>query len=105
MDKMPTMQVWRQWATEGKLKGPQALFFQVPKPVEELYEIKTDPHEINNLATSKAHQGVLQRMRKGLEDWRKNTADLGMIPESKLMERMRPGGTIWMLWRRCQTSM
>ena len=51
-----------------------------------------DPHEIQNLADSPAHQDVLRRLRAAHEDWRKVTGDLGLIPEKELWEKMRPGG-------------
>ena len=33
-------------------------------------------------------------MRSVLEQWQKETKDLGLVPEAELRERMRPGG-IW----------
>ncbi len=92
MDQMPTIQEWRRLAAEGKLEGPQKLFFQPTKPPEELYDITTDPHEVNNLADSPAHQQALGRMRKALERWMEETGDLGLIPEPELWEQRRPGG-------------
>ena len=91
MDEMPTMQEWRRLHAEGKLEGPQKLFFSETKPVEELYDTDADPHEVNNLADSPDHQEVLLRLRTEHERWRKETNDLGLIPEPELMERMRPG--------------
>ncbi len=92
MDLMPTLQEWRRLNAEGKLKGPQKLFFSETKPIEELYDITVDPHEVHNLADSPAHQQVLRRMRRALEDWMRETGDLGLIPEAELDERRRPGG-------------
>jgi len=89
-DRMPIMQEWRRLNTEGKLKGPQKLFFQETKPVEELYDVVADPHEVNNLAESPEHQDVLKRMRAVLQKWIKDTGDLGGIPEDELIERMWP---------------
>ncbi|HUU28372.1 MAG TPA: sulfatase-like hydrolase/transferase [archaeon] len=89
-DMMPSMQEWRKLDKEGKLKGPSKLFFEPRKP-EELYDIRVDPHEINNLANDPEHQDVLQKMRKVLEDWMKETKDLGLVPEEVLIEMMWPG--------------
>jgi len=91
MEKMPIMQEWRRLNAEGKLKGPQKLFFQKTKPPEELYDIADDPYEINNLADSPEHQHVLKRMRSALQEWIKDTNDLGGTPEDELIERMWPG--------------
>ena len=52
MEQMPTMREWRRLNKEGKLVGPQKLFFRPEKPLEELYDLENDPHEINNLAES-----------------------------------------------------
>ncbi len=92
MDKMPTMIEMRRLHAEGKLKGPQLQYFEPTKPLEELYDTKNDPHEINNLAESAEHKGTLDRLRAAHEDWRTRTRDLGLIPEPILWERMRPGG-------------
>ncbi|MFW9842849.1 MAG: sulfatase [Candidatus Thorarchaeota archaeon] len=91
MEKMPIMQQWRKLHSEGKLAGPQKLFFEHPKPDEELYDIEKDPHEVNNLAASPGHQHILKKMRAALQTWMKETSDLGAVPEDKLIERMWPG--------------
>ncbi|MBA7645058.1 Ulvan-active sulfatase [subsurface metagenome] len=91
MEKMPIMQEWRRLHAEGKLTGAQKLFFRHPKPPEELYDLNTDPHEVNNLAESPKHQRVLKRMRAELEKWIKDTGDLGGLDEDELIERMWPG--------------
>jgi hypothetical protein len=64
------------------------------KPPEELYDVIADPHEINNLADSPRHQAILKQMRVALDKWRRETKDLGDVPEMELRERMRPGG-VW----------
>jgi uncharacterized sulfatase len=92
MDMMPTMQEMRRLNAEGKLTGPQKIFFQPTKPVEELYDCVADPHEVNNLADSPQHQETLKRMRAALEQWMKDTNDMGLIPEAVMNERARPGG-------------
>jgi N-sulfoglucosamine sulfohydrolase len=92
MDQMPTMKELRRLNADEKLTGPPALFFRATKPVEELFDTDADPHEIQNLADSPAHQDVLHRLRAAHEAWRKETADLGLIPEKELWEKMRPGG-------------
>lgn len=90
MDKMPTMIDMRRLHAEGKLKGPQKLYFRENKPVEELYDTTTDPDEVQNLASDPQHQKTLARMRTALEKWQVEIGDLGLIPESVLMAEMRP---------------
>lgn len=92
MDQMPTMKEMRRLNKEGKLTGAQTIFFLPEKPEEELYDCLNDPHEIRNLAGSPEHRERLVKMRGILEQWMKDTKDLGLIPEEELNERMRPGG-------------
>ncbi len=92
MDEMPTMKDWRRLAAAGKLEGPQAIFFQPTKPVEELYDCAADPHEIHNLADDPKYASELTRLRTAHDKWRATTGDLGLIPEAELMEQHRPGG-------------
>jgi N-sulfoglucosamine sulfohydrolase len=92
MDEMPTMKEWRRLAAEGKLSGPQSIFFAPQKPVEELYDTLADPHEIHNLALEPGHAKALARLRVAQDAWRQDTGDLGLIPEADQMARLRPGG-------------
>jgi len=46
-------------------------------PEEELFDLDADPHEINNLAKSPAHQDTRQRLRRVLETWIEQTHDQG----------------------------
>lgn len=87
MEEMPTMQVWRRLNAEGKLTGPQKLFFAPTKPREELYDTQSDPHEIHNLADSPKHQAVLKELRGALDEWIEQTHDLGAVPEQELIKR------------------
>lgn len=101
LEEMPIMQELRRLNKEhfalganyGKALTPVQLLWMAPeKPPEELYDLTTDPYEINNLAKSATHQDVLMRMRAVLDKWQKDTKDLGLVPEAELRERMRPGG-------------
>lgn len=92
MNQMPTMQEMRRLNAEGKLKGPQLQYFEATKPVEELYDTRNDPHEVNNLADNPKYKKVLERMRKAHKQWVKETGDIGLIPEPEFDEMKRPGG-------------
>jgi uncharacterized sulfatase len=92
MNEMPTMQEMRRLHAAGKLDGPQMQYFEPTKPVEELYDTKTDPHEIKNLAGDPKYQDILERMRCDLAAWMKQTGDIGLIPEAEFDEMKRPGG-------------
>jgi uncharacterized sulfatase len=84
---MPTMQAWRRLNAEGKLEGPQKLFFAPTKPREELYDVASDPHEVRNLADSPEHRKTLEELRAVMDRWIDQTHDLGAVPERELIER------------------
>ena len=104
LEEMPTMKEMRRLHKDhmnaigplyGKALTPvQLRIMGAQKPAEELYDVKADPHEINNLANAPQHQATLEQMRVALANWQKDTKDLGLVPELELRERMRPGG-IW----------
>lgn len=72
----------RRLKAEGKLAGPP-LDLMMPFPNEMLYDTRTDPHEIQNLAQSSdpSHQAALTRLRTALSVWMVETGDRGHIPE------------------------
>ena len=80
----PMRNLLRQLHGEGKLTPAQEQFMAPRKPVEELYELQNDPHEIYNLADSPEHQQVLKQLRAAHIEWMRETKDLGLIPEPEL---------------------
>jgi len=83
-DEMPVMRDWRRLAFDGKLNATQMRFFARTKPPEELYDTRTDPHEVTNLAADPAHADTLRTMRAALDRWMTDTKDLGATPERDL---------------------
>jgi hypothetical protein len=75
----------RQLLAEGKLTGAPLELMQRTGPGEELYDLRTDPHEIKNLAASSepAHREALLRLRAALDTWMVETGDRGHIPEPR----------------------
>ncbi|NQZ56615.1 MAG: sulfatase [Lentisphaeraceae bacterium] len=65
----------------GKLSQTAARFFADYRPAEELYDLNSDPHEINNLAHDPAYAHQLTSLRGTLDKWIKDTDDKGQYPE------------------------
>jgi arylsulfatase A-like enzyme len=73
----------RELHERGALSGPPLALFAPRLPDEELYDTRTDPYEIHNLADSgqPEHQQALIRLRTALDVWLTETGDLGQKPE------------------------
>ena len=62
------------------------------KPAEELYDLQTDPDEVNNLADAAEHRETLEKMRKAHREWEKTIRDVGFLPEAEVHSRSGGGG-------------
>ena len=69
----------------GSLDEVQSRFMAESRPPEELYDLKSDPWEIKNLARAPEYQHKLETMRSRLEQWMESTDDKGRKPESDEM--------------------
>jgi N-sulfoglucosamine sulfohydrolase len=86
------MQEWFRLQAEGALTGPAALWMRTSRPAEELYDVRSDPHQIENVAANPAHRAVLAKMRRAVEEWMARVGDQGLINEAEMIQRMWPGG-------------
>ncbi len=86
------MQEWLRLQAEKALTGPPALWMRTKRPVEELYDVRRDPHQIDNLASAPAHRRSLERMREAVSAWMTRIVDQGLINEAEMIQRMWPGG-------------
>ncbi len=77
----PMLNLMKELHAQGKLTPVQELFMVPRKPDEELYDLRKDPYEINNLAASPENQQTLNQMRRILDKWIHDTGDKGQIPE------------------------
>ena len=90
-DQLASMQtLWQQFAA-GKLNAAQRFWFE-SRPAEELYDIGSDPHEINNLADSADQVATLARMRTALLDWRGVIGDFSKTDELEMAKNFWPNG-------------
>jgi len=78
---------WMELARGGKLEGHQVEYAQRFKPVEQLYDSKTDPHMVRNVAGDPIYAKVLEKMRRRLDDWMVETRDLGILEEAEVHKR------------------
>lgn len=89
-EQMPMMQELRKLYKEERLNDRQTSWLKPTKPKEELYDLENDPYELHNLAQTKEFQDTLKHYRTVLNDWIKETNDLGRIDESELIKRWVP---------------
>jgi arylsulfatase A-like enzyme len=83
-------------ADEKKMTAPQWHFAAPTRAVEELYDCQVDPQNLRNLADSRKHQAILNRLRAAHRKHIRDTVDLGFLPESEAWEMFlkTPGWTL-----------
>lgn len=83
-DNQPIVTELKRMRAEGKLTPYQEAHWFGRRPIEELYDIENDPHQINNLADDPLHAGVLKAHRLALGDWLLKSGDRGLGREDLL---------------------
>ena len=78
----PVWTLIRVLSEKGELSEAQQHFLQQTRPSEELYDLQTDPHEVNNLADNKRYDAVRNDLNAKLDTWIEATGDMGETPES-----------------------
>jgi len=71
----------------NQLDPVSALWMANTKPAEELYDLMTDPYEINNLAANDQYRDTLFFFRDLLDNWIIETNDLGRYRENELVSK------------------
>ncbi|MCP4787405.1 MAG: sulfatase-like hydrolase/transferase [Fuerstiella sp.] len=70
-------------------------FLELRKPLEELYDVDNDPHEMTNLAADSGLANKLQELRQQHLKWVVDTRDVGLIPEAELHRLRAVAGSEW----------
>ena len=83
--KMLAYEEWRTLWRAGKLNDAQSQFFRA-RPVDLLFDVEADPHEVKNLSADPAHAEKLKELRGRLNEVVKGLPDLSFFPESHLTE-------------------
>lgn len=89
-EQMPLMQELLRLRDSGELDDIQKQWFRQSKAEEELFDVRNDPFELNNLALDPAHQTKLAEMRGELDRWMSDIDDKGVIPELDYIESIWP---------------
>ncbi len=94
-EKGATMKEIRRAEIAGTLPSDAQQFSTGHKPVEELYDLENDPHEIHNLAGLPGHTQRLSAMRDACLAWQAEIGDLGLVPEAEIEARTKTAGSCY----------
>ncbi len=84
--RYPVLALLNVMNLKGELTPEQAAFMAPSKPEFELFDLTRDPHEMNNLAMDPAFAEIRDELLAGLNAWRKEINDQGVV------ESFREGG-------------
>ena len=79
---------------QGKLSAVQMRWFQPKVTVEEFYDVKNDPYQLNDLSKDPRYANELSRFRSVYQEWQKNNPDMGATEEKKLIVQMWNGNDV-----------
>jgi arylsulfatase A-like enzyme len=83
VDGIEFVKIMHQLHDNKKLNSEQDRFMSEERPTEELYNLKKDPFELNNLANSPEYKETLNKYSGILNTWIKDTDDKGQYLESE----------------------
>lgn len=86
MFQTPTTVAWKKLYDDEKLDEVQSVFWKI-KPSEELYDLESDPHQINNLVDQPQFREIRDRLKEQLFDWMISNNDTGLLPEGEMWSR------------------
>ena len=85
-DNKPIVRTMRELFAAGKLNAAQSKIMALTRPEVEVYDLETDPYELNNLAGTRVVRAIEKEMHDALSAWIKTTGDLGQQPEGAMYD-------------------
>ena len=82
---------WIKKAQAGDAAAKERVHRYQWRPEIELYDLKNDPHEWNNIAGNEEFKKVQNRLSGAVKNWMKLQGDLGQETELAALERQRRG--------------
>ena len=79
-----------QMDRDDELIGDSKYIFMKSKQDEELYDLKFDPYEVDNIANNPDYKDKLIELRNALNTWQYEIDDKGFINESELINEFWP---------------
>lgn len=92
LSNMPIYREMLRLDAAGTLTGAQKSWMAYSRPPEELYDVKADPYQINNLVNDPKLAPVLNDLRQRHRQWTLETGDMGHMNEPEMIQQMWPGG-------------
>ena len=76
---------WLSWERKAESDPKAAAIVKRyhTRPAEELYNVKADPYELQNLAGDVRMKGVLDQFRNQMDEWMKSQGDCGLETEKE----------------------
>jgi N-sulfoglucosamine sulfohydrolase len=62
-----------------KMMGDRSVESFIHRPLEELYDLEKDPHELKNMAADPAYAETLKDLRQRLKEWQVRTRDPWLV--------------------------
>jgi arylsulfatase A-like enzyme len=86
MFQTPTTRVWKALFDTGKTNDAQSLFWRL-KPSEELFDLKSDPDEVHNVAAAPENAEIKAKLRAAQQELARKIRDVGFLPEGERLAR------------------
>jgi len=83
-DKSEIMKELSKFRKASDLSAAQQTLFKPKRQPEELYDVESDPYEINNLAADPKYKQILEQMRSKLRQEILESFDTGLMPEPEM---------------------